>query len=198
MDYWNHNSAYHPMIVTIAKSIDGDVLDVGCGEGLLVERLAEVSQSVVGIDPDDQAIKQAVARTKTLANVELQRVGLMDLQADRASYDLIIFGAVLHHMELESALQRSAQLLRPGGRVVAIGLSANKSIADHLWSAVLFIPVRLMSWLHHENRTVQVVMRPPKESLNEIVTTARKTLPGVRVRRAFYYRYVLAWEKPPN
>jgi 2-polyprenyl-3-methyl-5-hydroxy-6-metoxy-1,4-benzoquinol methylase len=198
VDYWNHNSAYHPMIVSIAKRMDGDVLDVGCGEGLLVERLAEVSQSVVGIDPDDRAIKQAVARTKTLANVEVQRVGLMDLQAERDSYDLIIFGAALHHLELEGALQRSAQLLRPGGRVVAIGLSADQSIADHLWSAVLFLPVRLMSWLHHENRTVQVATRPPQESLHEIVTTARRTLPGVRVRRAFYYRYVLAWEKPPH
>lgn len=42
MDYWNHNSAYHPMIVSIAEKLDGNVLDVGCGEGLLVERLASV------------------------------------------------------------------------------------------------------------------------------------------------------------
>jgi predicted RNA methylase len=34
-DYWTHNTAYHPWLVGIAAEHRGDVLDVGCGDGLL-------------------------------------------------------------------------------------------------------------------------------------------------------------------
>jgi 2-polyprenyl-3-methyl-5-hydroxy-6-metoxy-1,4-benzoquinol methylase len=55
-NYWNHNTAYHPWLVGIAAEHRGDVLDVGCGDGLLAQRLAPVSRSVTGIDPDPAAI----------------------------------------------------------------------------------------------------------------------------------------------
>ena len=65
MDYWNHNSAYHPIIVRAADALDGDVLDVGCGEGLLVERLAKVSRQVTGVDRDRAAIERAESEPPT-------------------------------------------------------------------------------------------------------------------------------------
>ncbi len=61
-DYWNHNTAYHPWLVSIAAEHRGDVLDVGCGDGLLAQRLAPVSRSVTGIDPDPAAIRRAADR----------------------------------------------------------------------------------------------------------------------------------------
>jgi 2-polyprenyl-3-methyl-5-hydroxy-6-metoxy-1,4-benzoquinol methylase len=51
-DYWNHNAACHPWLVTVAAEHRGDVLDIGCGDGLLAQRIAAVSRSVTGIDPD--------------------------------------------------------------------------------------------------------------------------------------------------
>ncbi len=196
MDYWNHNSVYHPMIVTVAEELNGDVLDVGCGEGLLVERLAKVSRSVTGVDRDERALSQARVRTSELVHITLIHSDFMEMDAYPESYDLITFVAVLHHLDLEGALRRSADMLRPGGRLLVIGLSANKSLADYARSALLLLPVRLMSRIHHEIRTVRVVAIPPKESLSEIVLTARRLLPGVRIRRALYYRYILDWTKP--
>jgi 2-polyprenyl-3-methyl-5-hydroxy-6-metoxy-1,4-benzoquinol methylase len=38
-DYWNHNTAYHPWLVSIAAEHRGDVLDIGCGDGLLAKRM---------------------------------------------------------------------------------------------------------------------------------------------------------------
>src|SRR5215831_20139529 len=49
-EYWNHHAAYHCWLLGIAADHRGDVLDVGCGEGLLALRLAPVSRSVTGID----------------------------------------------------------------------------------------------------------------------------------------------------
>jgi 2-polyprenyl-3-methyl-5-hydroxy-6-metoxy-1,4-benzoquinol methylase len=47
-EYWNHNTAYHRWLINIAARHRGRVLDVGCCEGLLVQRLAAVSASVIG------------------------------------------------------------------------------------------------------------------------------------------------------
>lgn len=38
-EYWNHNTAYHAWLIDITARHRGHVLDVGCGEGLLVRRL---------------------------------------------------------------------------------------------------------------------------------------------------------------
>jgi len=184
------------MIVTIAEELNGDVLDVGCGEGLLMERLAGVSRFVTGIDRDERAIRQARVRTAGLTNATVVQADFMDIELAPDSYDLITFVAVLHHLDLESALRRSARLLRPGGRLLVVGLSANKSVGDYARSALLLPVVRLMSGIHRESGSVGVVAIPPEESFAEIERTARSVLPEIRLRRALYYRYILSWAKP--
>ena len=61
-DYWNHNVAYHRELVDAAARRAGSVLDVGCGDGLLLERMSEVADRVVGIDADRAAVVRARAR----------------------------------------------------------------------------------------------------------------------------------------
>jgi SAM-dependent methyltransferase len=196
LDYWNHNSAYHPMIVSIAESMHGDVLDVGCGEGLLVERLSEVSRYVTGTDRDESAIRRAQTRTAKLPNARVMEADFLTMDAVPESYDLVTFVAVIHHMDLVRAFRRSHQLLRPGGQLLVIGLSANQSVGDYARSAALLPVVRLLSRLHHESRSVQVAAIPPVESFSEIRAIARQELPGSLMRHALYYRYILQWTKP--
>ena len=195
VDYWNHNSAYHPLIVRAADGLDGDVLDVGCGEGLLVERLAGVSRQVTGIDRDNTAIERAKERTVNLPNATVAVADFSDMEVVPESFDFITFVAVLHHMSLEPALQRASQLLRPGGQLIVVGLSANKSVGDHVWSAVRLPIIRLLSWVHREAR-VGLVAIPPVESFAEITRIAHRELPGSHLRQALYYRYILRWTKP--
>jgi 2-polyprenyl-3-methyl-5-hydroxy-6-metoxy-1,4-benzoquinol methylase len=196
LDYWNHNSAYHPMIVKVAQRLHGDVLDVGCGEGLLVERLAKVSRSVTGIDRDELAIGQAEVRTAKLTNARVTKADFMTMEVAPESYDLVTFVAAMHHMDLEAALGRAHQLLRPRGRLVVVGLSANKSAYDYARSALLFPAIRLVGATHGATHSVQVAVLPPRESFSEIRQAARRQLPRSHLRRALYYRYVLHWEKP--
>ena len=61
-EYWNHNAAYHPWLIDIAARHRGHVLDVGCGEGLLAQRLATVSRSVIGVDSDPASVWRASER----------------------------------------------------------------------------------------------------------------------------------------
>ncbi len=54
-NYWNHNVAYHPWILKQIQP-ESRVLDVGCGDGLLVEKLAGIAGQVVGIEPHEQSV----------------------------------------------------------------------------------------------------------------------------------------------
>ena len=95
-DYWNHNAAYHDAIAAAARRRRGRVLDVGCGEALLVQRLARVARRVTGVDRDPAAIARAHERTAALANVTLRLDDFLEMPAEPASYDLITFVARLH------------------------------------------------------------------------------------------------------
>jgi len=195
-DYWNHNSAYHPWILGVAREHRGSVLDVGCGEGLLLERLSPIASEVTGIDSDHAAIARARQRVAGLANVSVEETGFLEYAPKSASYDLITFVASLHHLNLTAAIRKARSLLRPGGDLVVIGLSANQTAADWAVSGLQLPLVRLSGWMHRETRDIGVVAVPPRESLHEIRAVAERELPGARIRRGLYYRYLLRWEEP--
>lgn len=192
-DYWNHNSAYHPWLVGIASRHRGDVLDVGCGEGLLAQRLAAVSRSVVGIDADPASVRRAARRLQPIANASAELRRFEDLEQAKPSFDLITFVASLHHLPLGDTLRKARQMLRPAGQLAVVGLSANKSVADWVWSGLCLPAVRAGSWLHRETRNIGVPVADPHESLAEIRRAAEDVLPGARIRRGLYYRYLLLW-----
>lgn len=192
-DYWNHNTAYHPWLVDIASRHRGDVLDVGCGEGLLAARLAEVSRSVVGIDADATSVRRASRRLRAVGNASAELRRFEDIEQAEGSFDLITFVASLHHLSLRDALWKARQMLCPAGQLAVVGLSANKSVADWLWAGLCLPAVRTGSRLHRETRNIGVPVADPRESLAEIRQAAEDVLPGARIRRGLYYRYRLLW-----
>ena len=194
-EYWNHNTAYHRWLVGIAASHRGEVLDVGCGEGLLVQRLAPVSRRVLGIDPDGASVERARRRLESLGNASVRVARFEELAAADARFDVITFVASLHHLSLVPALTTARQLLRPGGELAVVGLAANRSFADWLWSGLCLPAVRVGSALHRETRDIGVAVAEPGEGLAEIRRLAGELLPGVVVRRGLYYRYLLRWRK---
>ena len=54
-DYWSHNVACHRRIVRDAALRGGRALNVGCGDGLLLARLAAVCRCAVGRETDERA-----------------------------------------------------------------------------------------------------------------------------------------------
>ena len=191
-DYWNHNTAYHSWLIDIAAQHRGDVLEVGCGDGLPAQRLAAVSRSVTAIDPDPAAIQRATDRLAAHAHVAVSREAFDAYQPARR-FDLITFVASLHHMDLRPALVKARDLLTPSGEIAVVGCSANKTVRDWVWGAMSVPVARLGSWWHSETRDVGVVVTDPREGLDDIRRTADDVLPGATLRRAFYYRYLMRW-----
>lgn len=195
-EYWNHNTAYHPWVLALASG--RDVLDVGCGDGLLVSRLAPVARTVVGVDPDPAAVRRARSRVAHVEGVSIVESAFDEFSSSSAQFDLITFVASLHHLDLRPTLAAANEMLRPGGELAVVGLSANTTAADWMWSALCLPAARLGSRWHRETRDIGVAVADPRDNLTEIRRTASEVLPGVRIRRALYYRYLMRWKKPDS
>lgn len=165
---WNHNTAYHPWILDQARAVGGRALDVGCGDGLLVRRLSRVCAHVTGIDAHPEAIRRAVAVTAGLGNVTLRRGSFLEADLPAAGFDLVTFVASLHHMDLVAGLHRGAELVAPGGRLLVVGLSQNRSPVDWLVGGLSMPVVRALDRLHGPGGgDGTMVLADPAESLAE-------------------------------
>ena len=192
---WNHNSVYYYELVADAAERGGSALDVGCGDGELLELLAGMCERVVGVEEDPVAARAAadrVAGSGTVICGDFMAAKSLPL----AGFDTITCVACLQHLPLEAALAQMAELLRPGGRLLVIGLSANKSLVDWLLSALMIVPGRVSGWIHRESTFPGMRVAWPCESLDEIRSIANILLPGARIRRRLYWRYSLMWTKP--
>ena len=190
-EYWNHNTVYHRWVLGLARVRRGDVLDVGCGDGLLAQRLSAVSHTVTAIDPDPAAVTRARRRLDGRPTVRVQETPYDTFDPGSQRFDLITFVASLHHMDLRSTLTRAAGMLTPGGTLAVVGLSANKTARDWIWSAACLPGVRIGSLWHAEVSDIGVAVADPRESLDDIRRVAGDVLPGATIRRALYYRYLL-------
>ncbi|MDR6879963.1 class I SAM-dependent methyltransferase [Bacillus sp. 3255] len=173
--YWNHNTAFHNELVNDAKTRGGRVLDIGCGDGLLLQRLAPVARQVVGIDPDPQAIVRAQARLAAASNVSLINDDFLTwpVPAKDECYATISCVAALHHMDLRVALSHIRRFLSPGGRMLIVGLAANKTLADYAFSGLCMLPIRLMDCVRGGVQEIGVRLAEPQQSLSEIVKSRR-------------------------
>jgi ubiquinone/menaquinone biosynthesis C-methylase UbiE len=95
-----------------------EVLDVGCGEGWLVRRLAEHGAArVVGADPLEVALARARAQDPDGSYVV---AGAQALPFEDASFDATVMFNSLHHVPVEhmdAGLSEVARVLRPDGRL---------------------------------------------------------------------------------
>ena len=102
------------------KLRDTDVLDVGCGAGLLSEALAKEGAKVVAMDLAPELIKVAkLHRLESGITVDyrLQSVESLALEAP-ASFDAITCMEMLEHVPDPSAIIAAcATLLKPGGQL---------------------------------------------------------------------------------
>ncbi|MBV8780106.1 MAG: class I SAM-dependent methyltransferase, partial [Phycisphaerae bacterium] len=94
-----------------------DVLDVGCGTGQSLKLYQHRSASFVGVDLSVKAIALAKARFPNRHWIvgDATRLPFAD-----ASFDLVAFSSVLHHIpDFLPAAHEAFRLLRPGGTAFA-------------------------------------------------------------------------------
>lgn len=93
-------------------------LELGCGTGLFLERVARSGAVVIGVDLSGDLLARARVRTASLSNVRLARVDAHRLPFPEASFDVVYGSSILHHLDLEVALLETTRVLKPRGRIV--------------------------------------------------------------------------------
>lgn len=192
---WNHNIHYHRLVLRALRPGFERALDVGCGRGLLARELAGHCDHVVAIDPDEEALEHARGLGDAGGRIEYVRGDILRYPLPEQSFDLIAAVATLHHLPLEPALSRFAELLKPGGVLVVIGLSRAREPLDYVFGAAAF-PVHLLLKLLLGNTDVGAPLRDPRESFADIRMSCDAILPGAELRRLLLFRYCLVWHKP--
>lgn len=195
-EYWNHNTAFHPRLLRAAQRAHGPILDVGCGDGLLISKLARTGKSVIGLDPDENAVNTARVRCADLPNVEIRQANFLDASLNEDTFAFITMVATLHHMDACSALRHVAQLLQPGGELFVVGIPRLASRTDFLWATSQMPKARIVGKVRAEQWPEGIPTAPSDLMLSQVRAVAEEVLPGVRVKRAPYYRYTLRWTRP--
>ncbi len=95
-----------------------DVLDIACGEGYGSNLLAEVANSVIGVDISPETIDhaQSIYQKK---NLDFKVGSCAQIPLADASVDLVVsFETIEHHNEHEQMMREIKRTLRPGGLLI--------------------------------------------------------------------------------
>lgn len=102
-----------------------DILDIGCGGGLLAEPLARLGARVTGIDaaPRNIEIARLHAAEAGLA-IDYRTASAEDLVGEAKRFDLVLNMEVVEHVaNVDAFLGASLDLLKPGGMMVIATLN---------------------------------------------------------------------------
>jgi ubiquinone/menaquinone biosynthesis C-methylase UbiE len=92
-----------------------DVLEVGCGTGLILERVAGFARTARGIDLSAGMLTRAVARGLAVAQASATELPIATASVDVA----YSFKVLAHVQDIGAALREMARVVRPGGWVLA-------------------------------------------------------------------------------
>jgi len=92
-----------------------DVLEVGCGTGLILDRVAKFAASARGIDLSPGMLEKARSRGLDVAEASATELPLPDASVDVA----YSFKVLAHVPDIAKALAEMARVVRPGGHVIA-------------------------------------------------------------------------------
>jgi len=113
------------MIRELSPTPDMDVLDFGCGTGLLTLALQPFVRSITGVDSSSGMLDvfQTKIKEQQLSNVKANHVDLDKGDVLTGSYHLIVSSMTLHHVKnISPLLKQFYSILFPAGRLAIADL----------------------------------------------------------------------------
>lgn len=117
----NDPGGYHEMLDELEAEFVArwgtgrDVLEVGCGTGLVLDRIARFARSARGIDLSPGMLAKARAR-----GLDVIEGSATELPFENDCFDVACSFKVLAHVpQIRTALSEMARVVRPGGVVIA-------------------------------------------------------------------------------
>jgi ubiquinone/menaquinone biosynthesis C-methylase UbiE len=113
----NRHEGYHALIDSLeieavtSFARNKSILEAGCGSGLLLKRLADISTDVTGIDLSKGMLDRAKERHSRIAQSDL-----LHLPFRSSHFDLIVSFKVLAHVEpIDQVMNELIRITKPGG-----------------------------------------------------------------------------------
>src|SRR5688572_24237227 len=97
----------------------GDVVDVGCGPGVMTDAALDRGGTFLGIDLSPEMVREAREKFSDRQNASFRVGDIEHLDLPAASFDQVICMAVLEYLATpDLALAEIARILKPGGTVI--------------------------------------------------------------------------------
>jgi len=105
-----------------------NLLDIGCGGGLLSEPLARQGFAVVGVDPAGENVGVAAAHAaRSGVEVEYRNATAEALREEGAAFDVVLAMEVVEHVpDVAAFVDTAASLVKPGGLFMASTINRTK------------------------------------------------------------------------
>jgi amino acid adenylation domain-containing protein len=163
------------------------VLEIGCGTGLLLTRLAQFCESYIGLDFSLEALRHletTLAQRDDLKHVELRHGFADDVSfADDDSVDLVVINSVVQYFPgveyLLKVLAEAARITRPGGNIF-IGDVRSLPLVDAYYASVQ---------LHRTSAETSL------DQLRKRINQSRPAEEELIISPALFQEIGLRWEK---
>lgn len=193
---WSHNDAFHPWILSRLPDQREHALDVGCGRGGLIAALAAHFNYATGLDPNADMRHAADQYCAGLTNVTVSGASF---DAAPGPVDLVTMVAVLHHLDVDSALTQVRNILRPGGKFLCVGLARPVTPVDHAWELASTVTNPLIGYVRHPWASTAppiapIPTRDPELSIGQLRDATSRLIPGATLKRHLGFRHTIEWE----
>ncbi len=119
--YEDHrHGGYHELIDDLESDLlrryvlERTVLEVGCGTGLILQRIAPLAERAIGIDVSAGMLERAAARNLEVVRGDARRLPFVD-----EAFDVVCSFKMLAHIpNVERAVREMARVTRPGGHLL--------------------------------------------------------------------------------
>ena len=134
-----------------------NILDLGCGGGLVCEPLARLGANITGIDFVKQNIIAAKKHAKkSNTNIEYLHQDINNLKLKK-KYDAILILEVLEHIEdWKKIIINVKKLLKPGGKMIISTI--NRNFFSKLFA--IFIAENILNWIPKKTHTYSKLIKP--------------------------------------
>lgn len=199
----HHHELYESFLIEQIPPSAKRVLDVGCGTGSLSQLIAGRGAHVLGIDLAPEMIRIARGRAPRDLSLSYLCGDFFDLALAPGAFDCVVSVAALHHMPLDAAVLRMADLVAPGGVLIIHDLRSDEGVRDRLWTLVA-AGARTLDQLRPGSRRPSAEEREAWRehgrgerylTISEARAYAGRLLPGAQVFWHLRWRYTVTWRR---